>query len=111
MYIGGDAPIAIQSMTFTKTENRDATLAQIKSLEAAGCDIVRFAVSSEEEAKNIGYFKENCSVALVADIQFSYKLALACVENGIDKIRLNPGNIGGEDRVKTVADASKRAYR
>ncbi len=108
IYIGGDADIAIQSMTFTKTSDREATLAQIKSLEAAGCDIVRFAVSSEEEAKNIGYFKAHTSAALVADIQFSYKLALACVENGIDKIRLNPGNIGGEDRVKAVADACRK---
>ena len=108
VYIGGDSPIAIQSMTFTKTLDREATLSQIKSLEAAGCDIVRFAVSSEEEARNIGYFKENCSVALVADIQFSYKLALSCIDNGIDKIRLNPGNIGGEDRVKAVADACRK---
>lgn len=106
--IGGDAPIAIQSMTFTKTADKEATLAQILALEKAGCDIVRFAVANEQEADNIPYFKENSSVALVADIQFSYKAALACVERGIDKIRLNPGNIGGEDRVKAVADACRQ---
>ena len=105
--IGGANPIAIQSMTFSKTADKEKTLEQILSLEKVGCDIVRFAVSSEEEARNISYFKENSNVALVADIQFSYKLALACVENGIDKIRLNPGNIGGEDRVKAVANACK----
>lgn len=107
--IGGENPIAIQSMTFTKTLDKESTLDQIKRLESVGCDIVRFAVSSEEEAKNIAYFKKHSNVALVADIQFSYKLALMCVENGIDKIRLNPGNIGGEDRVKIVADACRSA--
>ncbi len=106
-FIGGANPIAIQSMTFSKTAEKEKTLEQILSLEKVGCDIVRFAVSSEEEARNISYFKENSNVALVADIQFSYKLALACVENGIDKIRLNPGNIGGEERVKAVATACK----
>jgi (E)-4-hydroxy-3-methylbut-2-enyl-diphosphate synthase len=97
--IGASNPIAVQSMTFTKTSDKEATLAQIQSLEKAGCDIVRFSVPDEESAKNISYFKENSTIPLVADIHFNYRLALIAAEQGIDKIRINPGNIVDRDRV------------
>lgn len=105
--IGGNRPIAVQSMTFTKTSDRESTLQQILSLEQAGCDIVRFSVPDEESAKSISYLKEHTNIPLVADIHFNYKLALLAIENGIDKIRINPGNIGDNDRVKAVADACR----
>lgn len=105
--VGGKNPIAVQSMTFTKTSDREATLRQILSLEKAGCNIVRFSVPDEESAKSISYLKEHTHIPLVADIHFNYKLALAAIENGIDKIRINPGNIGDNDRVKAVADACR----
>lgn len=106
--IGGDNPVAIQSMTFTKTSDKEATLNQIKSLEAAGCEIVRFSVPDEDCAKSIPFLKENTSLPLVADIHFNYRLALMSAEYGIDKIRINPGNIGDEDRVRQVADICKK---
>ena len=106
-YLGSEHPILIQSMTFTKTEDKKATLAQILALEKAGCDIVRFSVPNEDCAKSIPYLKENTHIPLVADIHFDYRLALMCAELGIDKIRINPGNIGSEDRVKAVADICK----
>lgn len=102
-YIGSDYPILIQSMTYSKTEDKNATLEQIRSLEKAGCDIVRFSIPNEECAKNIPFFKENSSLPLVADIHFDYRLALRCAELGIDKIRINPGNIGSDEHVKEVA--------
>ena len=105
--IGADHPIAVQSMTFTKTANAAATVEQILSLERAGCDIVRFSVPDEESAKSISYIKEHTHIPLVADIHFNYKLALAALERGIDKIRINPGNIGSSERVKAVADACR----
>ncbi|MBP5245701.1 MAG: flavodoxin-dependent (E)-4-hydroxy-3-methylbut-2-enyl-diphosphate synthase [Clostridia bacterium] len=105
--IGNGNPVAIQSMTFTKTSDRESTLAQIKRLEEAGCDIVRFSVPDEDCAKNIPYFKEHTGIPLVADIHFNYKLALACADYGIDKIRINPGNIGSDENVKAVADKCK----
>lgn len=105
--IGADHPIAVQSMTFTKTANADATVKQILSLERAGCDIVRFSVPDEESAKSISYIKEHTHIPLVADIHFNYKLALAALERGIDKIRINPGNIGSPERIKAVADACR----
>ncbi len=105
--IGNGNPVAIQSMTFTKTSDRESTLAQIKRLEEAGCDIVRFSVPDEDCAKNIPYFKEHTEIPLVADIHFNYKLALACADYGIDKIRINPGNIGSDENVKAVADKCK----
>ena len=105
--IGGSNPVAIQSMTFTKTSDREATLAQIKSLEEAGCEIVRFSVPDEACAESIPYLKEHANIPLVADIHFNYRLALLSAEYGIDKIRINPGNIGDEDRVKQVVDACK----
>ena len=92
--IGGNNPILIQSMTNTKTEDVAATVAQIKQLEEAGCDIIRCAVPTMEAAKAISEIKKQISIPLVADIHFDYKLAIAAMENGADKIRINPGNIG-----------------
>ncbi len=106
-YLGSGHPILIQSMTYTKTEDKEATLQQILALEKAGCDIVRFSVPNEDCVKSIPYLKENTHIPLVADIHFDYRLALMCAESGIDKIRINPGNIGSEDRVKAVADICK----
>lgn len=105
--VGSGHPVSIQSMTFTKTSDKEATLSQIKQLENAGCEIVRFSVPDEECAKSIPYLKEHSSVPLVADIHFNYRLALQAVEYGIDKIRINPGNIGDSERVKQVANACK----
>lgn len=105
--VGSGHPVSIQSMTFTKTSDKEATLSQIKQLENAGCEIVRFSVPDEECAKSIPYLKEHSGVPLVADIHFNYRLALQAVEYGIDKIRINPGNIGGSERVKQVANACK----
>lgn len=106
-YLGSNHPILIQSMTYTKTSDKEATLQQILSLEKAGCDIVRFSVPDEDCVKSIPYLKENSHIPLVADIHFDYRLALQCAERGIDKIRINPGNIGSEDRVKAVANMCK----
>lgn len=106
--VGGSSPIAIQSMTFTKTSDRDTTLAQILELEKAGCEIVRFSVPDEACAASIPFLKEHTHVPLVADIHFNYRLALLAAEYGIDKIRINPGNIGDKDRVKQVVDACKK---
>lgn len=105
--IGGGEPVSLQSMTNTKTENITDTVAQIKRLEAAGCDIVRVAVPTMEAARAIEGIKKEISIPLVADIHFDYRLAIAAAESGADKIRINPGNIGGEDRVKAVVDACK----
>lgn len=106
--IGGNNPILIQSMTNTKTEDVAATVAQIKQLEEAGCDIIRCAVPTMEAAKAISEIKKQINIPLVADIHFDYKLAIAAMENGADKIRINPGNIGSEDRVKAVVDVAKQ---
>ena len=105
--IGGGNPILIQSMTNTKTEDIDATVAQILRLEEAGCDIIRSTVPTLEAAKGIGEIKKKIHIPLVADIHFDYKLAIAAIENGADKIRINPGNIGGTEKVKAVVDAAK----
>ena len=105
--VGSGHPVSIQSMTFTKTSDKEATLSQIKQLENAGCEIVRFSVPDGECAKSIPYLKEHLGVPLVADIHFNYRLALQAVEYGIDKIRINPGNIGDSERVKQVANACK----
>lgn len=107
-YIGGDAPIAIQSMTNTDTSDKAATLAQIRELQTAGCDIVRITVPTLEAAETIPYLKQNgIYIPVVADIHFDYRIALRCAELGVDKIRINPGNIGSDDRVKAVADACR----
>lgn len=105
--IGGGNPILIQSMTNTKTEDAAATAAQIRELEAAGCEIIRCAVPTMEAARALGEIKKQISIPLVADIHFDYRLAIAAIENGADKIRINPGNIGDSGRVKAVVDAAK----
>lgn len=105
--IGGRNSVAIQSMTNTKTEDVGATVAQILKLEAAGCEIIRCAVPTMEAAEALKEIKKQIHIPLVADIHFDYRLAIAAIENGADKIRINPGNIGSEDRVKAVVDKAK----
>ena len=105
--IGGSNPVAIQSMTNTKTEDVEATVAQILKLEASGCEIIRCAVPTMEAAEALKEIKKQIHIPLVADIHFDYRLAIAAIENGADKIRINPGNIGSEDRVKAVVDKAK----
>ena len=105
--IGGGNPILIQSMTNTKTEDVAATVAQIQALTAAGCDIIRCAVPTMEAAKALTEIKKQVSIPVVADIHFDYRLALAAIEHGADKIRINPGNIGSTERVRAVVDAAK----
>ncbi len=105
--IGGGNPILIQSMTNTKTENVAETVAQIKRLEAVGCDIIRCAVPTVEAAKAFSEIKKQINIPLVADIHFDYKLAIMAMENGADKIRINPGNIGSIDKVKEVVKVAK----
>ena len=105
--IGGGNPILIQSMTNTKTEDVKATVEQIKRLEAAGCDIVRSTVPTLEAAEALAAIKKEISIPLVADIHFDYKMAIASIENGADKIRINPGNIGGRDKLTEVVKAAK----
>lgn len=106
--VGGGAPITVQSMTNTKTKDVAATVSQIWALKAAGCDLVRMAVTDAEDAGAIGKIKAETDMPLIADIHFDYRLALAALDNGVDALRLNPGNIGGEERVKTVVLAAKR---
>ncbi|MCR5685625.1 MAG: flavodoxin-dependent (E)-4-hydroxy-3-methylbut-2-enyl-diphosphate synthase [Lachnospiraceae bacterium] len=105
--IGGDNPIAIQSMTNTRTSDAAATIDQINWLAAEGCDIVRCAVPDMEAAYALKRIKQSIKIPLVADIHFDYRLAIAAMENGADKIRINPGNIGGQDRVKAVVEVAK----
>ena len=102
--IGGSSPVSVQSMTTTDTRDAKATIAQIKELEAAGCEIIRVAVPDMAAAEAVADIKKGISIPLVCDIHFDYKLALKCMENGTDKIRLNPGNIGAKENVKAVAD-------
>ena len=108
--VGGGAPVSIQSMCSTKTGDVSATVDQIHRLEAAGCEIVRVAVPDMAAAKALGAIKSSIHIPLVADIHFDYRLALEAIDQGVDKIRLNPGNIGGEDRVKAVADACRARH-
>ena len=108
--VGGGAPVTIQSMTNTPTSDVAATVAQIRRLAAAGCQIVRVAVPDMAAAKAVGAIKEQIDLPLVVDIHFDYRLALECIEAGADKVRINPGNIGGEDRVKAVAMACARKH-
>ena len=105
--MGGGSPVTVQSMTNTPTSDVDATIAQILQLEAAGCDIVRVAVPNQEAAAALGQIKSAISIPLVADIHFDHKLALTALESGVDKLRINPGNIGSADRVEIVARAAK----
>ena len=106
-FIGGGNTILIQSMTNTKTEDVKSTVDQIQALTAAGCEIIRCAVPTMEAARAIGKIKKEISIPLVADIHFDYKLAIAAIENGADKIRINPGNIGGKEKIKAVVDAAR----
>jgi (E)-4-hydroxy-3-methylbut-2-enyl-diphosphate synthase len=105
--IGGDAPIVVQSMTKTDTRDVDATLRQIEQLEAAGCEIIRMAVPDAEAAKAVAEIRKRTSAALVADIHFQYRLALAVLDAGIDKLRINPGNIGDAEKVRQVVRKAK----
>jgi (E)-4-hydroxy-3-methylbut-2-enyl-diphosphate synthase len=105
--VGGDAPVSVQSMTNTETCDVAATVAQIKALEAVGADIVRVSVPSMEAAEAFGKIKQQVSVPLVADIHFDYKIALRVAELGVDCLRINPGNIGSDDRVRAVVDAAR----
>lgn len=105
--IGGKHPIAIQSMTNTRTEDVAATVAQIRELERAGCEIIRCAVPTMEAAKALSEIKRQIFIPLVADIHFDYRLAIAAMEHGADKIRINPGNIGSKERVRAVVDCAR----
>ena len=101
--MGGGAPVTIQSMTNTRTDDVEATLYQIRKLAAAGCEVIRVAVPDQAAARAVGKIKEGSPIPVVVDIHFDYKLALEAIAAGADKVRINPGNIGGEDRVKAVA--------
>ncbi|MEK7373086.1 MAG: flavodoxin-dependent (E)-4-hydroxy-3-methylbut-2-enyl-diphosphate synthase, partial [candidate division NC10 bacterium] len=105
--VGGDAPVTVQSMTKTDTRDVEATLLQIWALEAAGCDIVRCAVPVKEAAEKLGEIKRQIRIPLVADIHFNYRLALIALDQGVDGLRLNPGNIGGKQIVMEVVSAAK----
>ena len=107
IFIGGGEDIAIQSMCNTRTSDAKATIEQILSLEEAGCDIIRVAVPDEDSAKAIKEIKENIHIPLVADIHFDWRLAIKSMENGVDKVRINPGNIGKEEGVRLVAECAK----
>lgn len=107
--IGGGGSVLVQSMTNTDTRNAEATIAQILALEEAGCEIIRVAVPDAEAAEAVGKIKKGIHIPLVTDIHFDYRLALKCMENGADKIRINPGNIGSRERVKQVADMARDA--
>ena len=108
--VGGGAPVSIQSMCSTKTHDVEATVDQILRLEEAGCEIIRVAVPDMAAAKAVGAIKSRIHIPLVTDIHFDYKLALECAAQGADKIRINPGNIGGEDRVKAVVEACRERH-
>ena len=105
--IGGGSPVLIQSMCTTKTEDAEATIRQIRALEAEGCDIIRCAVPNMEAAKALRTIRDGIRIPLVADIHFDYRLAIASIENGADKIRINPGNIGSEERIRAVVEKAK----
>ena len=107
VWIGGNHPIAIQSMTNTKTEDVEATVKQILALEAAGCEIIRCAAPTMEAAKALAEIKKQIHIPLVADIHFDYRLAIAAMENGADKVRINPGNIGSAEKIKAVVDVAR----
>ena len=105
--VGGTAPVSVQSMTNTRTQDVAATVSQINRLAAAGCDIVRVAVPDEDAAKAVGQIKQAVGIPLIADIHFDYRLAVAAAEAGADGLRINPGNIGGDKKVKAVVDCAK----
>ncbi|MDR1122528.1 MAG: flavodoxin-dependent (E)-4-hydroxy-3-methylbut-2-enyl-diphosphate synthase [Endomicrobium sp.] len=108
--IGGGEPIVVQSMTNTNTKNWKATVKQIKQLEAVGCEIVRISLPDMESAYNVSKIKKNIKIPLVADIHFDYKIALEAIKQGIDKLRINPGNIGSKDKVEILAKEAKKAH-
>ncbi|MCL2865292.1 MAG: flavodoxin-dependent (E)-4-hydroxy-3-methylbut-2-enyl-diphosphate synthase [Lachnospiraceae bacterium] len=108
VYIGGAHPIVVQSMTNTKTEDVKATVAQIHALEQAGCQVIRCAVPTLEAARALREVKKQIHIPLVADIHFDYRLAIAAMEHGVDKIRINPGNIGSADKIKAVIETAKK---
>ena len=105
--VGGGAAVSVQSMCNTKTDDAAATVAQIRALEAAGCELIRVAIPDQAAAEAVDKIKEQISIPLIADIHFNYKFALECVRRGVDAIRINPGNIGTEEKVKAVADACR----
>lgn len=105
--VGGGAEISIQSMTNTDTRNAEKTIEQILRLEAAGCEIIRVAVPDTEAAMSVKKIKEGIHIPLVADIHFDYRLALLCMKNGVDKVRINPGNVGSRDRVREIVEMAK----
>lgn len=105
--VGGGAPISVQSMTNTDTRDPQSTVSQIRRLELLGCDIVRAAVPDMEAAKRLGEIKRGISIPLVADIHFDYRLAIQAIKEGVDGLRINPGNIGGKDKIKSVVEAAK----
>ena len=107
--IGGDAPIAVQSMTNTHTDDAEATLAQIRKLAAAGCDIIRCAVPDMAAAEGLKTICKESPIPVIADIHFDYKLALAAIAAGVDGLRLNPGNIGSTEKVRAVVEAPPRS--
>ena len=107
--IGGNNHVVIQSMCNTKTKDVEATIKQINALQQAGCELVRVAVFDKEDAYAIKEIKKGIHIPLVADIHFDYKLALIAIESGIDKVRINPGNIGSIEKVKAVVDACKKS--
>ncbi|MBR6509401.1 MAG: flavodoxin-dependent (E)-4-hydroxy-3-methylbut-2-enyl-diphosphate synthase [Clostridia bacterium] len=109
IYIGGGAPISVQSMLCAEAHDIEGNIAQAKRLEAAGCDIVRVSVPDKEALKTVEALKKNINIPLVADIHFDYRLAIDSVSAGVDKVRINPGNIGSDDNVKLVADACRNA--
>ena len=105
--VGGGAPVSVQSMTTTKTEDQGATVAQIRQLEEVGCEIIRVAVPHKEAAGKLGKIKSKIRIPLVADVHFDYRLALMSLEEGVDGLRINPGNIGGRDRVEKIVDKAR----
>ena len=109
--IGGQNKVIIQSMCNTKTKDVESTIAQILQLEEAGCEIVRVACLDIEDAKAIRSIKEKINIPIVADIHFDYKIALEAIKSGVDKVRINPGNIGSEEKVKAVVDACREIFQ
>lgn len=108
IYIGGDAPVSVQSMTNTQTSDIEGTLSQLQQLEEVGCDIIRMSVTTKEDALAIGKYKQNTKMPIIADIQFDYKIALEAINSGIDGLRINPGNMGNKEKIKEIVNACKR---
>ena len=107
IFIGGDAPVVVQSMCDTRTEDTAATIEQILQLQNEGCELIRVAVPHEQAVRALGAIKQKIQIPLVADIHFDYRLALIALEEGVDKLRINPGNIGSPERIEAVVRAAK----